>query len=217
MTGEFCRIYKSQLRGNIEGYQRKSFITFNEGDYQDGSRKPIEILKQFSEHYLTGKRKLELMSESDSFILVPIEDELEVKHPDFLWNVAPQEVMLLSSHDRISIENKHASETSRFYTFRIQIPHMGPAFHSFELSGRNQLVPLVESPEMSLKMGVFDGRKEGKLSMPERKNSFVSIVNGAFEVQHRLLERNDSLLIGNHAEIEFEALTEHAIILILSF
>ena len=216
MTEEFYQIYKSQLRGNIDGDHRKSFITFNEGNYQDGSQ-PVEILKQFSEHFLTGQRQLNLMSDSDSFIVVPIEDEIQVKHPEFLWDVAPQEVMLLSSDQMISIENKLASETSRFYTFQIKIPQMESTFHSVELTGKNQLVSLFESTEMSLKMGVFDNRKECLHPVSAKKNSFISIVNGAFEVQHRLLEKNDSLLVVNSPEIVFEALSENAIILVFSF
>ncbi|MNK05616.1 hypothetical protein D3C87_234990 [compost metagenome] len=217
MIQEFYRIYKSELRGLIEGNQRKSFITFNEGNYQDESREPIGILSQFTEHYLSGNRQLELTQHSDSFILIPIEGELQVSSNGSSRNIAPQEIFTLSSEGVIRVGNFSPSEISRFYGIHLDIPNSEQLVHSFDFSFRNELITLVESAEISLKMGVFDGRKESKLILPANVQGFVSVIHGAFEVQNRLLETNDCLFMRNNQVIEFESLSENAIILIFSF
>lgn len=63
-------------------------------------------------------------------------------------------------------------------------------------------------------IGVFDGREEGRYILKEQKNGiFAMVINGAFEFQNRLLENRDAILIWDIEELEFEALSENAIIL----
>jgi Quercetinase C-terminal cupin domain len=89
--------------------------------------------------------------------------------------------------------------------------------NTFDLSNKNQLVPAYESLQTNVWIGNFDGRKEGVLTLNNSVKTFVFVVNGAFEVQNRLLETRDGLLLTDTKEITFEALSEEAILLIITF
>lgn len=63
-------------------------------------------------------------------------------------------------------------------------------------------------------IGIFDGREEGRYILREQSHGiFGMVINGAFEFQNRLLENRDAVLITDSEELEFEALSENAIIL----
>lgn len=63
-------------------------------------------------------------------------------------------------------------------------------------------------------IGIFDGREVGRYILKERNNGiFGMVINGAFEFQNRLLENRDAVLIWDIEELEFEALSENAIVL----
>jgi hypothetical protein len=81
---------------------------------------------------------------------------------------------------------------------------------------QNQLLPIVSRKDHSLWMGKFDGRREGTLRLGN-EGAFVHIVHGAFEVQNRLLETGDGLSVWSTDLLEFEALSNEAIIAVLPF
>lgn len=63
-------------------------------------------------------------------------------------------------------------------------------------------------------IGNFQGRSEATLETQDHK-LFVFVIEGAFEVQHRLLEYRDGMLLWNTSQVELEALSNHAKLLIL--
>ena len=65
-------------------------------------------------------------------------------------------------------------------------------------------------------IGKFDGRKEEIYTLKNKNNGiFVFIIDGVFEVQNHLLHARDGLSLKNIEAIEFEALSENAIVLLL--
>lgn len=217
MSETFYQLYKSDLRGTIKGNQRASFISFNEGDYFHESRHSVGILTQFSEHYLSGEKQLELFSESDSLFILPIEGELSVTTRQQTFKVHPQELFVLCPDQQIQIRNYFPDETTRFYVIQLHYDTEHTSILSFLPETRNKLIPCYESPELQLSLGIFDGRKDREINISSYNKTFVTIINGAFEVQNRLVETNDSLLTVNCKHLEFEALSENAVILVLSF
>lgn len=217
MSKEIYQLFKGELRGLIQGSQRRSFVTFNQEDYFDESRKSIEPFSQFSEHYLYESRQLEIMSESTSLILLPIEGELSIQTEGTNWTISPQQILILTSDQVTLIENRIPSEISRFYAIQILDDTLESGMNSFNLTERNELIPILESERIQLHLGLYDGRKEGVQLATKKIHQFISIINGVFEVQNRLMETNDSLLATNASKIEFEALSENAIILSLNF
>lgn len=217
MSEEFYQLFKSDLRGKIAGDQRTSFITFNEGAYFHESRHPIGMLNQFSEHYLSGEKLVEFFSQSDSLFILPIEGELSINTRQQTFKVHPQELFVLCPDQEVKIGNYFPDETTRFYVIQVAYDTEHPSILSFLPDNRNKLIPCYESPELQLSLGIFDGRKDHQINISSHQRTFVTSVNGAFEVQNRLIETNDSLLTVNCRHLEFEALSENAVILVLSF
>lgn len=217
MSEESYQLFKEELRGFIQGPQRRSFVLFNQENYFDESRKPVDPFTQFSEHYLYESRQLEIISGEDSLILLPIEGELNLHSMETNRIIFPQQFFVLPPNQSIQIKNCLPSETSRFYVIQFRDNTLKTDTYSFQLTQRNELIPLLESESFQLHLGLYDGRKEGVQLVNDKKNLFISIINGVFEVQNRLMETNDSLLIANPSKIEFEALSENAIILSLTF
>lgn len=77
--------------------------------------------------------------------------------------------------------------------------------------GKNELMPIPTSSWI----GQFDGRQKGELSLSNNhKDVLVYVVDGAFEVQDRLLHAEDALLLNSVDMVDFEALSNQAILLI---
>ena len=65
-------------------------------------------------------------------------------------------------------------------------------------------------------MGKYDGRREGVFKLTKDTHTvFAFVIEGAFEVQNRLLHARDGLGLWNLDEVEFEALSNEAIILLI--
>jgi quercetin 2,3-dioxygenase len=87
------------------------------------------------------------------------------------------------------------------------------------LREHNQLTSLELSTQAGtfyISAGIYQGRAKGTYKLKDQANGFfIYIINGAFEVEERLMEHRDGLALWNNAEIEFEALSEFAILLVL--
>lgn len=64
-------------------------------------------------------------------------------------------------------------------------------------------------------LGQFEGRQEGHVHALGGSEFFVFVLGGAFEVQNRLLEKRDALQISAHDKLEFEALSQVGIVLVM--
>jgi len=81
--------------------------------------------------------------------------------------------------------------------------------NDFNLSQRNQLIPIFENEKANVFIGIYDGRTEETHTINQNKNGlFTFIIQGAFEFQNRLLESGDALHLLGIETVEFEALSE---------
>jgi hypothetical protein len=89
------------------------------------------------------------------------------------------------------------------------------------LSEHNRLTLLklnTQAGNFYISAGIYQGRAKGRYTLKEPANGiFIYIINGSFEVEERLMEHRDGLALWNNGQIEFEALSEFAILLVLEF
>jgi hypothetical protein len=71
---------------------------------------------------------------------------------------------------------------------------------------------LVPHVAPTIRLGQFKGRQHGKLKFHPPASLFVFVIEGAFEVQGRLLERRDGLALKDFTGIEFESLSDYAML-----
>lgn len=94
---------------------------------------------------------------------------------------------------------------------------------SFDLNkNKNKLIQLFHTnkeEETTFRAGVFigmfDGRHEAIHKIENGNGVFAFVIQGAFEVQYRLIEMRDGLALLDEKEIELEALSNDAIILLI--
>jgi len=95
-------------------------------------------------------------------------------------------------------------------------PDMGYVIHAFDLDKLNELTRVNLITGQSLSMGRYEGREEGKIDLINSPTAFVYIIHGVFEFANRLMESGDGMaLYGSIRNLEFEALAEESILLIL--
>ncbi len=90
--------------------------------------------------------------------------------------------------------------------------------NTIDLEIRNKLNFIDEGFNFPGFIGIFDGREEGRYLLKKSSHKiFAIVINGAFEFQNRLMETRDAILIWDIEELEFEALSEDALILFFEF
>lgn len=229
LTQTDAQIYLEGLRGQFQADGFRSYRTFNFAEYCAADRGPVGTLEVLNDETLMPECSCELrMEQFGQVILLPVVGAIEVeekgREPKF---VNSGEVLFLPAYpDKIyTITNPYPDEAVNYLQIRINDGQFLSALMSlsgittqFDLSEKNALLPVpdYEGSSAHLFIGQYDGRAEGILtSWNPGHSAFVFVIEGAFEVQNRLLERRDGLALANAEEIEFEALSNGAILLVI--
>ena len=81
---------------------------------------------------------------------------------------------------------------------------------------RNNAFKISKALQQPNFIGLYNGRAEGYYALRDSEKSiFGMVINGAFEFQNRLMENRDAILLWELEELEFEALSEDALILFM--
>jgi len=226
------QIYLAAQRGISQLSWFRSFHTFNFGSYQDEFRVPFGNLQVLNDDTLAaGKSCIMKLEQNTEVILIPVVGAVEF-HNSLGENgiLEAGQLQIFSAENSMDYEITNPYDTELVSFIQLWLKNDNPNFvagnqeGTIELDTKNQLVPLFSPKDEGLKIqqeayayiGKYGGREEGiyKLKNPEN-GIFVFIIEGAFEVQNRLMESRDGLSLWNPEELEFEALSNDAIILIL--
>ena len=221
-------IYLAEKRGCSQTDKYRSYHTFNFDSYHEPSRQPFGNIRAFNDETLgpSCARKWRV-GEGEAILLIPIVGSVE-----FQTNASDSGIVEAGEIHLITFEKSAAIEVSNpFRTELINFLHIwfsrdtGMAIgravsHKFDLDQqRNLIVPLVSlngSMHVSARIGKFDGRTDCVYSLEDAGNGvFVFVIEGAFEVENRLLQHRDGLILWSTEKIEFESLSNNAIILII--
>ncbi|PXY44374.1 pirin family protein [Flavobacterium hydrophilum] len=218
-----AQIYKSETRGIFKSEKYNCFATFNFDQYQDLSRVPFGSLQILNEEILAPRHCISRVIKADTnVIILPLFGGIEYKDnlgiTEFL---RVEQIRIIAAEKDMTVEifNPYENENVSFLTihFQKETQYFKNCFQKYEidLTIRNKLIRLIETEEAACFIGVYDGRKEGFYTLKNSKNGvFTFVVNGAFEVEDRLLEAKDGLSIKNTEVIEWEALSENAVLLV---
>ncbi len=219
------KIFLSGERGHTETDWFRSYNTFNFGNYKSVAKEPFQSLYVLNDDTLAGGKGFKLFAEEDSLIfLLPTVGA--VTYNDSLGNesfieAGNAQIFKTPKGTTIEISNPFENELINFLQLWFKYENMMkgecPVQHLFDLANKNRLLQISfgnKPADPKFYMGKFDGRAEAvhKLASPEN-GFFVFVLEGAFEVQYRLLETRDSLALWNFEEAEIEALSNNAIIL----
>ena len=219
-------IYLAEQRGTSQSEALRSFHTFNFGEYKDPNRTPFGALQVLNDDTLKGGGQLTMhVGENTGILLLPIVGAIAFKNSlDTEGSyLSAGQGHIFSAAKGMSFEIENPYETDLVNVLQIWIKNdtqpFEPKIQSFDfdlLAHKNQLIPLFTSDTEGVYLGQFDGRQDGIFTLKNSKNGvFAFVIEGAFEVQNRLLEPRDGLALLDVEAIEFEALSNNAIILFL--
>ncbi len=224
-----AQIYLESLRGQFQTKGFRSLRTFNFEEYSAADRQSFGTLEVLNDETLMPECSCELQVEKFcQIILLPMVGAIEVEEkggePYFVNS--GEALFLLASSDRTyTITNPYPDEAINYLQIRVDdsqflstpMPSSGITVQ-FDLSERNVLLPVqgYNGSSAQLFIGRYHGRAEGIFTSRQPSHSaFIFVVEGAFEVQNRLLERRDGLALRNAEDIEFEALSNGAVIVVI--
>jgi redox-sensitive bicupin YhaK (pirin superfamily) len=221
-------IYLADQRGCIETELHRSFHTFNFGDYYRKDRLPFGKLEVLNDETLAGESTVSHIAEEfSSTLLIPLVGKVKyaVDHVPYGSSEAGQMHLISAPPSSIvEIANPYEKELVNFLHLQIitgeRSPHVLVRKFDFDIDTvKNTLLHFepVSTSEASfprITIGKFEGRQEAELTLKDAaKGAFVFVIEGAFEVENRLLQSRDGLAIRKTETVELEALSNGALIL----
>ncbi|MCF0056829.1 pirin family protein [Dyadobacter sp. CY356] len=226
------QIYLASQRGCSQLPWFRSFHTFNFGLYKEQNREPFGNLQVCNDDTLAGGKSFKMQLEVNTeVILIPVVGAIEYKNSwgeTGILEAGQMQVFSAAAGMEYEISNPYETELVNFIQLFLTnndnsfIPKIQEI--NIDLGNRNQLFPLFSQAKNGVSIhqetygyiGKYTGRSEDLYQLKNSENGiFVFIIEGAFEVQNRLMEARDGLSLRNLDELQFEALSNDAIILIL--
>lgn len=218
-------MFLSSERGHSETDRYRCYNTFNFGLYQRTDKEAFYRLYVLNDDTLAGGETLRMqVKEFSEVLILPVVGRLTYADDQGVRNaVEAGECLHVFASDNTAFEltNPYPAELVNFLQLWVRTDEASlqkPSVGSFNLDeAGNALVPVIDSsPGLRCSIGKFNGRSEGMYRPQSSANAlFVYVIEGAFEVQNRLLERRDGLGLTGASELEFEALSNEAMLMVV--
>lgn len=224
MTQIEATIFLADQRGCSQTDWFRSFHGFNFGAYHSEHRQPFGRLRVFNDDTLAAQKSLKMqVDENTEVILLPLLGAIEYHNSlGETGFVEAGQVQIFSAAQGMEYEitNPYTDELVNF--LQIWLTGNEQEFtasliqKSFDFQQKNQLLPLLYTQTRAY-IGQFGGREEGiyEVQHPDTHGIFVFVIKGAFEVQNRLLHPRDGLALQGVDTVDFEALSNDAILFLL--
>lgn len=174
-------------------------------------------LKSVTEVVLDENGSFEFESQENSTLIILILYG-KIQLNKFRKVISSEEVFTLKTKESSTSKIKNYLSNEKTDILIIELNSLQPenAFFIEELivEKQNTLIPVSKKLNTPNFIGLYEGRKEEVYSLSNAdKTMFGMVINGAFEFQNRLLETRDSILLRDIQTLEFEALSENALII----
>ncbi|RTQ48545.1 hypothetical protein EJV47_16365 [Hymenobacter gummosus] len=221
------KIFLADQRGLVESAQFRRHCTLSFGAYQHPDRGPVGRLLALNEELLAGGQQVTLTAESAGYVLLlPITGAVQARLGSGVpttTDVGEVRVLPVAAGQPLSFRNPYAGDVISFLHLWLRADADAPAaptpLFSFEPAAlANQLAPLVPLSAgwpLGLSLGRFAGRHEAVYRPQPGAQVVAFVLAGAFEAEGRLLHEKDGLALWDAAEIEVEALSNDALLLLL--
>jgi quercetin 2,3-dioxygenase len=216
-----AKVTMTPIKIQLGDMRRRSQSSVHESKHS--LREEFGLLSAFDEVMLKpGGVITQQIGQTGIFFLLPVLGACEIINTrTHAVDVGGIHFSCVEQHEVVRIKNPYAHEWVRFITWQINgNPTESTALQGFDLNlDLGNLVRIfkgaVSGQRIAIRAGMFEGRGEGRLSLPNA-NHFIFVLEGVFEVQNRLLHAHDALSIPGCPHLDFEALSSHAILLVVS-
>lgn len=219
-----ARIFLSDNRRLQQSDVHRSFSTFNFGAHENTRKFKFSTLYVLNDEELAGAGSIKSEIKEDTYmLLLPVTGDLDFTGPaneQIRVNVGELKIISLPKKSSVLFSNPFNEDIINYLQICIKA-HKNldlSGLYNFDLDKNdNRLIPLC-SPitTFSISIGRFSGRSEGIYKLRNiHSNLFIFVIAGAFEVEGRLLHIRDGLALSSVEEVDFEALSEGAILLVI--
>ena len=222
------KIFLADERGLTESDRFRRYSTFNFGSFAHAHKGPFGCLYGLNEETLAGNHTVEFtVAEASHLLILPLVGAVTLggaARPATTVGVEETLVLTLPAGGVLQVKNPFETELVSFLhvwlladapVSAVAAEQVGFSFATSpnvltSLVSAASLLPLVAS------IGQFAGRGEAiyQLANPEA-SLYAYVLTGAFELEGRLMHEKDGLALWNVAEIELEALSNDAVVLLL--
>lgn len=213
------KMYLSDERGLNEMPWFRTFNTFNFGRYFSEHKQPFGPLYVLNEDVLAGGKGFRMEVDTPSnIILIPVVGAIAYTTPDGRHGLLEAgQAQVLHVQDNFEVRNPYEHDLIKFLQLWIKTPVATPdSLVDFDPGKKDILQTLHHSDTYKISIGKFNGRGEATYYLQDKQHGvFVFNIEGAFEVQYRLLHEGDGLALWDIAAVEMEALSNDAILLII--
>ncbi len=174
-------------------------------------------IKSVTEIILDENGSYEFESQGNStLIILTLYGKIQMNHLRKV--ISPEEVFTLKSIEKFTVTIRNYLNDEKTDLLIIELQSLQPEnaffFEELNIEKKNTLIPVSKKLEFPNFIGLYEGRKEEIYSLyHSNKIIFGMVINGAFESQNRLLGIRDSILLRDIQTLEFEALSENALII----
>lgn len=218
-----ARIFLAEQRGRTGSDTQRSFHTFEDGDYRNEHKQPFSRLITLNDDTLApGSLRTYPLEPGHLHWWIPVVGNLH--HTTGAMPAMPAEPgQLVYYRDpkpgKLHIRNDYDNELINYLYLRLRTDTASALYGILQCdiaSTDNQLLSLApprDSGDPRAYLGRYQGRQETVMPIPPGTDVFIYVIEGAFEVQNRLLHARDGLALRHVHELEFEALSNEAVIL----
>jgi len=231
MIHQQAKIFLADQRGLSESglFQRR--FTFNFGCYYNENKFAFGEVYALNDDILAGGASIQSPVEKDAcLIIIPVAGA--VCYKDSLENeylvAAGQSLLVKAAEAQVTtISNPFSTEFVNLIQLFIRVPATtkasGPLLYNFAdvNENLNSLVIAIaenmqQEPTFVVSIGKFSGRGETVYQQKfHPANLFIFVIEGAFEVEGRLLHARDGLALWQTSQLEMEALSNDAILMVI--
>lgn len=224
-----AKMFLADERGLNQNEWFRTYNTFNFGKYFNEHKYPFGDIYVINDDSLDAGRSMNMLIEEFSYvILLPVIGAIAYKDASGNSNlIAAGQVGILTvdKNETIQVTNPFDEGLINFIQIWIRGDetnttkgsHLATYNVNKCLNGLLKISPSIVSESTSpflLSIGKFEGRGETTYHLKNKSSGlFVFVLEGAFEVEGRLLHARDGLALLETEQIEMEALSNDAIIL----
>lgn len=224
-----AQIFKAQTRGYAENEKHRLQATFSFNEFNAGSKNAFGSLTALNDETLAPKKGIERQIAPGTLVMIlPLVGAAECDFSDSQPQiVVPGEAFTFHSHEGSVIRVSNPYEESIINFIYITFSNPGPSdillpkgflIAQTNLAEKNVFHKLFEVIQsgFSVQLALFTGRAEKDYFMSNKANGvFAFVISGAFEIKGRLLEERDGLALWDTKDVDIEALSENAILLLI--
>ncbi|WP_231460349.1 MULTISPECIES: hypothetical protein [unclassified Pedobacter] len=219
------KIYLADQRGLIENSSIRRYCTFNFESYFNEHRTAFENLFICNDDSIAaGKLNFYLAKQNSLHLFIPITGGIDIvaKNKEFSVETGQVQLLSLEKGEVLEISNPYQNDVVNY----IHLGMLNDDFiffkdqqFSFDFDKNpNKLIDIISGYKFPFKLsaGIFAGREAVIYNLLEKDNFFYAfVVDGAFEIEGRLMHGRDGLALWATENIEIEALSNNAIVVTL--